>query len=166
MLSVLQEKQLTLRPEKCKLGKPKVKWFGHIYSKDGMSPDPEKCKVIKDWPEPTTIADVKSFLQTVQFNSKFLAGRPREPSYPELTEPLRALTKKGAKFVWTRRESSAFQQIKERLCRMTILAPYDVNSKTRLYVDSSPVGTQASVAQLDTVDGEEHWRPVNHTSRP
>ena len=49
---------------------------------------------------------------------------------------------------------------------MTILAPYDVNSKTRLYVDSSPVGTQASVAQLATVDGEEHWRPVNHTSQP
>ena len=99
VLSVLQEKQLTLRPEKCKLGKPKVKWFGHIYSKDGMSPDPEKCKVIKDWPEPTTIADVKSFLQTVQFNSKFLAGHPGEPSYPELTEPLKALTKKSAKFV-------------------------------------------------------------------
>ena len=43
VLSVLQEKQLTLRPEKFKLRKPKVKWFGQIYSKDGMSPDPDKC---------------------------------------------------------------------------------------------------------------------------
>ena len=43
---------------------------------------------------------------------------------------------------------------------MTILAPYDVNSKARLYVDSSPGRTQASIAH-----GEEHWRSVNHTSR-
>ena len=31
---------------------------------------------------------------------------------------------------------------------MTILEPYDVNSKTRLCVDSNPVGTQVLVAQL------------------
>jgi len=72
VLKTLGKKGLTLRPDKCKLGKPQVKWFGNVYSKDGMSPDPDKCKIIKEWPEPKSIADVKSFLQTVQFNSKFL----------------------------------------------------------------------------------------------
>ena len=41
--------------------------------------------------------------------------------------------------------------------------PYDLKRKTRLYVDSSPIGTQATVCQL--YEGG-HWRPVNHTSRP
>ena len=36
---------------------------------------------------------------------------------------------------------------------------------TRLCVDSSPVGTQATIAQKHIMDGEAHWRPVNHTSR-
>ena len=41
--------------------------------------------------------------------------------------------------------------------------PYDISKKTRLYVDSSPVWTQATVCQLHH---DNHWRPVNHTSRP
>ena len=48
---------------------------------------------------------------------------------------------------------------------MTILALYDLKCKTRLYVDSSPIGTQATSAQLHTVNGEELWRSVSHTSR-
>ena len=33
---------ITLRREKCKFGVPEVKWFGHIYSKQGMAVDPER----------------------------------------------------------------------------------------------------------------------------
>ena len=46
-----------------------------------------------------------------------------------------------------------------------MLTGYDTNCKTRLYVDSSPVGTQATLAQAHIVDGELYWRPVNYTSR-
>ena len=67
-LEVLKSHGLTLRTKKCNLGKPEVKWFGYIFSKDGMSPDPEKCSIIKDWPAPSNLKEVKSFLQTVQFN--------------------------------------------------------------------------------------------------
>ena len=90
----LQEKGITLRPDKCQLGQPQVKWFGNIFSKDRMFPDPEKCSIIKNWPAPKSSSEVKSFLQTVQFNSKFLGGKPGEMSYPELKEPLRVLTRK------------------------------------------------------------------------
>ena len=165
VLKTLQTHGITLRPDKCHLGKSEVKWFGHIYSKEGMSTDPEKCRVIKDWPAPKSNAEVKSFLQTVQFNAKFLGGEPGEISYPELTEPLRALTKKHARFRWGNKEDSAFNEIKKRLCSDRVLAPYDTNLKTRLYVDSSPTGTQATVCQQHRVSEEYHWRPVNHTSR-
>ena len=165
VLVALQEHGITLRPAKCELGQPEVKWFGQIYSKQGVSPDPAKCEIIKNWPAPTSNSEVKSFLQTVQFNAKFLGGEPGQRSYPELTEPLRALTKKYARFRWGRREDEAFKELKERLCSEKVLAPYDLSKKTRLYVDSSPTGTQAMVGQLHIIDGEECWRPVNHTSR-
>ena len=108
VLRTLQEKGIILRPDKCHLGQPQVKWFGYIFSKDGMSPDPEKCSIIKNWPAPKSSSEVKSFLETVQFNSKFLGGKPGELSYPELKEPLRALTRKNARFVWGTRESAVF----------------------------------------------------------
>ena len=74
VLETLSQHGLTLRFKKCNLGRPEVKWFGYIFSKDGMSPDPEKCSIIKDWPAPQNLKEVKSFLQTVQFNKKFLSG--------------------------------------------------------------------------------------------
>ena len=83
VLKVLNDSGLTVRKEKCALGQPEVKWFSNIYNKDGMSPDPEKYRIIKDWPVPKSSAEVKSFLQTVQFNSK--CGANGERSYPELT---------------------------------------------------------------------------------
>ena len=47
VLKRLEEYGITLREEKCHLGVQEVKWFGMIYSKHGMSPDPEKVKIIK-----------------------------------------------------------------------------------------------------------------------
>ena len=47
-----------------------------------------------------------------------------------------------------------------------MIVPYDTQLPTRLYVDSSPVSTQATVAQKHQINNEEHWRPVNYTSRP
>ena len=111
VLHTLKDSNITLRPDKCYLGKPEVKWFGNIYSKDGMSPDPDKCEIIRNWPAPTCCSEVKSILLTVQFNVKFIGGETGEKSYPEVTEPLRALTKKNARFVWGHKEKCAFQEI-------------------------------------------------------
>ena len=166
VLSVLQDNGLTLRPDKCELGKPEIIWFGNVFSKYGMSPDPEKCAVVNQWSAPKSTAEVKSFLQTAQFNAKFLTGKPGEPSYPELTQPLRSLTKKYARFSWGDREEQAFQELKKRLCSDRVVVPFDTSLETRLYVDSSYAGTQATVAQEHIVDGRKCWRPVNHTSRP
>ena len=45
--------------------------------------------------------EVKSLLQTVQYNAVYMgAERPGEISYPELTAPFRELTRKQAKFRW------------------------------------------------------------------
>ena len=104
-------------------------------------------------------------MQTVQFNAKFLGGEAGEASYPELTEPLRILTKKYSRFRWGNQEEEAFKEIKKRLCSNRVLVPYDMEKETRLYVDSSPVGTQATVCQQHDHEGTQHWRPVNHTSR-
>jgi hypothetical protein len=165
VFDVLIKNGFTLRPQKCDLGKQEVKWFGYVFSKDGMSPDPEKCQIIKDWAAPTNCSEVKSFLQTVQFNKKFLSGKDGAKSFPDVTEPLRRLTKKNSRFRWGTEQHESFEEIKKRLCSDEVIAPYDTKKDTRLYVDSSPIGTQATLAQKHLVDGEELWRPVNYTSR-
>ena len=99
VLGRFREAGLTLRREKCFLGQSQVKWFGMIYSEVGMVADPAKTEVIKNWPAPETVRDVKSFLQTVQFNAVYMAAEePGEMNFPELTAPLRDLTKRKVKF--------------------------------------------------------------------
>ena len=165
LLMILKKNGITVRPHKCELGQEEILWFGNSFSKFGMSPDPEKCSVIKQWPAPKSSAEVKSFLQTVQFNSKFLTGKPGETSYPELTKPLRDLTKKNVKFKWGDIEENSFEELKKRLCSDRVVVPFDTTLPTRLYVDSSYAGTQATVAQEHIVNTESCWRPVDHTSR-
>ena len=77
---------------------------------------------------------------------------------------MRRLTKKNARFHWGK-EQDSFEELKQRLCSDDVIAPYDTKKDTRLYVDSSPIGTQATLAQKHIVGGEEVWRPVNYTSR-
>ena len=91
VLKRLREYNITLRREKCHFGQPEVLWFGNVYSCQGMSPDPAKVQIIKDWPAPGSKSEIKSFLQTVQFCAVFMrpgGGR----TYADVTSPLRKLT--------------------------------------------------------------------------
>ena len=71
-LDRLYKFSIRLRREKCKLGKQAVTWFGHIFSKQGMSADPAKVEHIQAWKAPKDKAEVKSFLQTVQFVAQYM----------------------------------------------------------------------------------------------
>ena len=50
---------MTLRREKFLFGASEVMWFGHRFNEKGMAPDPNKVKVIRDWPEPKDKTEVK-----------------------------------------------------------------------------------------------------------
>ena len=167
VLNRFREAGLTLRREKCYMGQEKVKWFGMIYSAQGMTADPAKTEVIKSWQAPKTVREVKSFLQTVQFNAVYMAAElPGELNYPELTAPLRALTKRKVKFTWTAKHQKHFEMIKERMCSDRVMVPFDPDRSTRLYSDGGQEGAQATVAQLYQHEREgPQWRPVAHTSR-
>ena len=100
VLQRMLEAGLTLRREKTKLGQAKVLLFGNIFSKQGMSPDPQKVADIKAWEAPKDKSEVNSFLQTVQFSSTFM--RPTGgKTYSDITKPLRDLTKHGVWFKWS-----------------------------------------------------------------
>ena len=68
--------------------------------------------------------------------------------------------------MWGPEQAWAFIELKNRLCSDNVIVPYDTQLPTRLCVDSSPIGTQATVAQKHQINNEEHWRLVNYTSRP
>ena len=90
VLERLQTTGMTLRKEKCHFGVPEMLWFGNTFSKQGMSPDPEKVKMISAWPAPADKAEVKSFLQTIA--QKHQMPETMEEAWRPVNHTSRALT--------------------------------------------------------------------------
>ena len=72
--------------------KSAVKFFGNIYSADGVQADPEKDAAIKAMRPPETKGEVKSFLGMVNYLQQFL------PRLSEQTKVLRE--RKAVHFTW------------------------------------------------------------------
>ena len=125
---------------------PQVKWFGMIYSKQGISKDPEKMEQVSKWKAPTDKSGVKSFLQMIQFYKSFL--KPKDGrTYADVMRPLRRLTNKSVRFKWDEDCQKSFNELKKLLTSDTVMAYYDPKLPTRVYVDESPVGVASTLAQ-------------------
>ena len=103
-------------------------------------------------------------LQMAQFNLEFLHPSQLQntpyTNYAEVTAPLRA-TKQQARFNWTQECQQSFDTIKQLMASDKILVHYDPSKPTRVYVDFSPCGVSATLAQQHATK----WRPVIHVSR-
>jgi hypothetical protein len=58
ILQRLRECGLKLSPKICSFLQDRVKYVGHIVSKDGIEADPEKVEKVTHWPTPTSPEDV------------------------------------------------------------------------------------------------------------
>ena len=70
VLKRLEEHKLTVKLEKCSFFKSSCKYLGHVISKDGIKPDPEKVAAVKDFPRPTDLHGVRSFLGLASYYRK------------------------------------------------------------------------------------------------
>ena len=53
---------LKIKAKKSFFFQSKVLFLGHMLSKEGISPNPEKIQKVKDWPVPNNAKEVDSFL--------------------------------------------------------------------------------------------------------
>ena len=66
-----------LNPQKVKFKSPEVPFYGNMLTKDGIKPDPKKVEAIQDWPIPEDQQQLQSFLGSVNYLSRFIAGLSR-----------------------------------------------------------------------------------------
>ena len=92
----LSEANLKVKTRKCVFGTSKVKFLGYDVTPNGIYPDEDKIKSVKDYPVPENPREVKRFLGFATYYRKFI------PNYSSITEPIKKLLKKDNKFEWNR----------------------------------------------------------------
>ena len=108
-----------------------LKFAGFIVSSSGVSPDPEKIQALRDFPAPTNVSEMRSFLGLANQLGHFA------PDLAHLTVGLRELLKKNTVYQWLPEHQTAFEKVKEMLCGNSVVQPFDPDLETELYCDAS-----------------------------
>ena len=122
-----------------------------------IRPQESKVAAIRDWPQPRTKKQVKSFPGLVGYYQRFI------PGFAILASPLNDLTRKALLDQITLSEAAgqAFETLREALCAEPLLITPDFASPLLVHTDASEVGLGGVLSQVRA--GEEH--PVMYISR-
>ena len=124
---------------KCEFNKERVVYYGLMFSKERVSPDPCKVQAIKEAGLPRNAAELNSFLCTVRYSSRFMEPSKYQKTVCKLGELLRG------KFEWMQEHKEAFEELKNMLRSDTVQAYFDPQADHELHVDGCPMGMAATL---------------------
>ncbi|GBG78493.1 hypothetical protein CBR_g26521 [Chara braunii] len=155
VLAVLKKTQLHLNLEKSEFGKDSVIYLGHRLSAAGLEPEATKIEVIRDWPQPVNIRELRSFLGLSSYYWKFV------PRFSIIARPLSRLTSENVSYAWDAACTEAFRTLKEALVSYPVLRIADPKLTFVVTTDASQYGIGA-VLQQDDGDG---LRPLEYYNK-
>ena len=152
----LRKAGLKLAPKKCHICRMQVHYLGHVVSARGISVDPAKTSALALFPVPMSVENVRSFLGIAGYYRRFILN------FASRAEPLSALLRAEAPFVWSEACEQAFNDIKTALQQPPVLCHPDYAKPFVIDTDASGVGLGATLSQLSAVGVE---RVVAYASR-
>ena len=147
---------LTLNHDKCHFAMPEVTFWGMIFSKYGVRPDPAKVEALDSLDSPKNKEELISFLCMMQSNSEFI------PSFAQKSAPLRYLTKDRVRFRWNREHQQCFENLLSAFKKDTLLRYFNMSKQTFIFTDAHITGLGAILAQGESV---ETAKPIAISSR-
>ena len=115
-----------------------------IIEEGHISMDPIKLAGIQEWPIPTMVKQVRSFLGFGNFYRRLIS------QYSDIAKPLTNLTKKDKKFEWNDECQKAFDNLKKQFTEEPVLQMLDHFKPFQIESDASKFATRAVLAQLNS----------------
>ncbi|GFX46931.1 transposon Tf2-6 polyprotein [Trichonephila clavipes] len=130
----LNEYGLTINESKCVLGVPEISFLGHLITKNGTKPLPDKVDHILNYPK--TIKELRRFLGLLIFFRRFLPHAAHNQTH--LNDFLKGSKRNdNRKINWAEQAKSEFQNCKTLLANTTLLVHPNPNANLVLQVDAS-----------------------------
>ncbi|TYJ97514.1 ty3-gypsy retrotransposon protein [Cucumis melo var. makuwa] len=134
VLETLQANRLYAKFSKCEFWLNKVTFLGHVVSSEGVFVNPTKIEAVTNWPRPSTVSEICSFLGLAGYYRRFVED------FSRIASPLTQLTRKGTPFVWSPACESSFQELKQKLVTAPVLTVPDGSGSFVIYSDASIKG--------------------------
>jgi hypothetical protein len=161
VLTRLHQHGYIAKLSKCEFFKTRITFLGHLITPEGIHPDPNKIKVVQNWPVPSTVREVRAFLGLCNYFRKFINN------YSSITAPLSDLLRGNVPrskslntpITWTPACQQAFELLKQRLSSYPVLTlpdpsrPFDV----KVITDASDYASGAMLLKGD--------KPIAYESR-
>ena len=109
--------------------------MGHIVGKEGIKVDPKKITAIQEWPKPTTVTAMRSFVGMTSYYRRFIRDYAKIAS--PLTDTTKGSPKKREVVEWNEIRESAFTTLKETLMTGPVLKPFNPELPSVIETDAS-----------------------------
>ena len=150
-----REANLKLNPTKCFFLQKKLNFLGHTVTSEGISPNEDKIKIVKEFVAPKNPKGIKQFLGLCGYYRKFV------PNFAKTAIPLTKLLRKNQKFIWSQECHEAFEKLKQNLISPPVLAFPDFNQPFILYTDASTEAIGYLLGQLQ----DEQEKVISYNGR-
>ena len=102
-----------------------------MVSPTGILIDVAKTKAISDWPVPSNLKQVQSFLSFANFYQHFIVN------FSDMVIPLTRLTQKDTKFEWQLEHQTAFKKLKLAFMKAPVLSHFNPQDPIIVETDAS-----------------------------
>jgi hypothetical protein len=141
VFDLLLRDQWKIKLSKCAFAQRQISYLGHIISEQGVGTDPIKISAIANWPTPSSVKELRSFLGLAGYYRKFVRN------FGIISKLLTELLKKNVLFVWTHHHDQSFEALKTALCNSPVLALPDFSKVFSTETDASGTGIGAVLLQ-------------------
>jgi hypothetical protein len=141
LLTRLKQAGMTVNLKKSTFLKDEIRFVGHKITSEGIFPLSSTMKQITQFPTPKTTRQLKKFLGTCVWVSKFI------PHFSTLAAPLYDVTKLN-KWKWSDKINQSFDTLKSVVSKIEILKHPDPSKKIYIQTDASLTALAAVMFQI------------------
>ena len=146
--------------DKCKFAYTSVTYLGHQIGQSGVKPDPSKVTAITNLQKPTNVAELRSFLGSCTFYSRFIQD------YSKIAAVLYDLTSPKREFIWSKDCENSFEMLKSKLTSAPLLRCPDYGRDFIVQTDASWPPLQPSFSKSLKTDHTRSPTPAASSIQP